>query len=127
MSRTAADSTMLRTVKRLMALSLATQREQLEQRRNATWPRPFLLRPPFLLFLVMLGESRWIRVSKSWTGPGLAVESRLLLGWASSRCVASTNEKECRWRGKGSLASASRRLPEKRLTCGSRSRESFAT
>lgn len=51
-SRTAALSTMLRTVKRLIALSLATHREQLEQRTNPTWPRPFLLRPPFLLFLV---------------------------------------------------------------------------
>ena len=43
---------MLRTVKRLMALSFATQREQFEQRTNLTWPRPFLLRPLFLLFLV---------------------------------------------------------------------------
>lgn len=51
-SRTAADSTMLRTVKRLIALSLGTHREQLEQRTKLTWPRPFLLRPLFLLFLV---------------------------------------------------------------------------
>ena len=51
-SRTAALSTMLRTVNRLMALSFATQREQLEQRTKPTWPRPFLLRPLFLLFLV---------------------------------------------------------------------------
>jgi hypothetical protein len=43
---------MFLTVKRLMALSLGTQREQLEQRKNLTMPRPFLLRPPFLLFLV---------------------------------------------------------------------------
>lgn len=43
---------MLRTVKRLMALSLGTHREQLEQRTKVTWPRPFLLRPLFLLFLV---------------------------------------------------------------------------
>ena len=43
--RIAADSTMLRMVKRLMALSLGTQRAQLEQRTGLTWPRPFLLRP----------------------------------------------------------------------------------
>lgn len=41
----AADSTMLRMVKRLIALSLGTQRAQLEQRTGLTWPRPFLLRP----------------------------------------------------------------------------------
>lgn len=41
----AADSTMLRMVKRLMALSLGTQRAQLEQRTGLVWPRPFLLRP----------------------------------------------------------------------------------
>ena len=51
-SRTAADSTILRTVKRLIALSLGTHREQFEQRTKPTWPRPFLLRPPFLRFLV---------------------------------------------------------------------------
>lgn len=54
-SRTAALSTMFLTVKRLMALSLPTQREQFEQRMNVTWPRPFLLRPPFLLFFVCRG------------------------------------------------------------------------
>lgn len=43
--RMAADSTMLRMVNRLMALSLGTQRAQLEQRTGLTWPRPFLLRP----------------------------------------------------------------------------------
>lgn len=53
MSRTAALSTMLRTVKRLIALSLPTQREQLEHLTNVTWPRPFLLRPLFRLFLVL--------------------------------------------------------------------------
>lgn len=52
MSRTAALSTMLRTVKRFIALSLATQREQFEQRTKVTCPRPFLLRPVFRLFLV---------------------------------------------------------------------------
>ena len=51
-SRTAALSTIFLTVKRLIALSFGTQREQLEQRMNVTWPRPFLLRPPFLLFFV---------------------------------------------------------------------------
>ena len=43
--RIAADSTMLRMVKRLIALSLGVQREQLLQRMGLTWPRPFLLRP----------------------------------------------------------------------------------
>ena len=51
-SLTAALSTMFLTVKRLIALSFATQREQLEQRTKLTWPRPFLLRPPLRLFLV---------------------------------------------------------------------------
>ena len=36
---------MLRMVKRLIALSLGVQREQLLQRMGLTWPRPFLLRP----------------------------------------------------------------------------------
>lgn len=36
---------MFRTWKRLMALSLGTQRQQLEQRTMAVWPRPCLERP----------------------------------------------------------------------------------
>ncbi|KAJ8605069.1 hypothetical protein MRB53_041542 [Persea americana] len=43
--RMAADSTMLRMVNLLMALSFGVQREQLEHRMGLTWPRPFLLRP----------------------------------------------------------------------------------
>jgi hypothetical protein len=43
--RIAADSTMLRMVNLLIALSLGVQREQLEHRMGLTWPRPFLLRP----------------------------------------------------------------------------------
>ena len=43
--RMAADSTMLRMVNLLIALSLGVHREQLEQRMGLTWPRPFLLRP----------------------------------------------------------------------------------
>jgi hypothetical protein len=43
--RIAADSTMLRMVNLLIALSLGVHREQLEQRMGLTWPRPFLLRP----------------------------------------------------------------------------------
>jgi len=43
----AADSTMLRMVNRLIALSLGVQRLQFEQRIGFTWPRPFLLRPLF--------------------------------------------------------------------------------
>ena len=38
----------VRTVKRLMALSLGVQRAQLEQRIGLVWPRPCLLRPLFL-------------------------------------------------------------------------------
>jgi len=38
--RIAADSTMLRMVNRLMALSLGVHREQLEHRMGLTWPRP---------------------------------------------------------------------------------------
>lgn len=41
----AADSTMLRMVNLLIALSLGVHRAQLEQRMGLTWPRPFLLRP----------------------------------------------------------------------------------
>jgi hypothetical protein len=55
-ARMAADSTMLRMVNRLMALSLGVQREQLLQRMGFTWPRPFLLRPLFFLFLTMVGD-----------------------------------------------------------------------
>lgn len=43
--RMAADSTMLRMVNLLIALSLGVHREQLEHRMGLTWPRPFLLRP----------------------------------------------------------------------------------
>jgi hypothetical protein len=50
----AADSTMLRMVNLLMALSLGVHREQLLQRMGLTWPRPFLLRPLFFLFLTMI-------------------------------------------------------------------------
>ena len=50
----AADSTMLRMVKRLMALSLGVHREQLLHRIGLTWPRPFLLRPLFFLFFTMI-------------------------------------------------------------------------
>ena len=43
--RIAADSTMLRIVNLLIALSFGVHLEQLEQRMGLTWPRPFLLRP----------------------------------------------------------------------------------
>ena len=52
MSLTAAASTMFRMTNFLMALSLGTHRAQLVQRIGCTWPRPFLARPLFLLFLV---------------------------------------------------------------------------
>jgi hypothetical protein len=55
--RMAADSTMLRMVNLLIALSLGVHREQLEHRMGLTWPRPFLLRPLWellaCLFLVV--------------------------------------------------------------------------
>ena len=38
-------------------------REQLEQRIEATWPRPFLLRPPALLFFVTVDSSHGSVVS----------------------------------------------------------------
>ena len=47
---------MFLTELRLMALSLGTQREQFEQRTERTCPRPFLLRPPPRLFLVILNR-----------------------------------------------------------------------
>ena len=45
---------MLRMVNLLIALSLGVHREQLLQRMGLTWPRPFLLRPLFFLFLTIL-------------------------------------------------------------------------
>merc|ERR1719343_854573 len=45
MSRWEDASTMLRTWKRLMALSFGTQRPQLQQRTMAEWPCPCLERP----------------------------------------------------------------------------------
>jgi hypothetical protein len=53
----AADSTMLRMVNLLIALSLGVHREQLEQRMGLTWPRPFLLRPLDARFLTILTDS----------------------------------------------------------------------
>jgi hypothetical protein len=77
--RMAADSTMLRMVNRLIALSFGVHREQLEHLMGLTWPRPassqvsgfqailirnriidilpFLLRPLFFLFLTILSMS----------------------------------------------------------------------
>lgn len=53
----AADSTMLRIVKRLIALSFGVHREQLEQRMGLTWPRPFLFRPLEVYISIFLEES----------------------------------------------------------------------
>lgn len=47
---------MLRMVNRLMALSLGVHREQLEHRMGLVWPRPFLLRPLFFLFLTIFAD-----------------------------------------------------------------------
>merc|ERR1719498_1804903 len=49
-------STMLRTWKRLMALSFGTERPQFEQRSMAVIPRPCLLRP---LLRRLLGMAVW--------------------------------------------------------------------
>ena len=54
--RMAADSTMLRMVNLLIALSLGVHREQLEHRIGLTWPRPFLLRP------LQIGQSCDMRI-----------------------------------------------------------------
>lgn len=66
MSLTAAASTMFRMTNFLMALSLGTHRAQLVQRIGCTWPRPFLARPLFLLFLVCMKTKILLRrMSKS--------------------------------------------------------------
>lgn len=93
--RMAADSTMLRMVNRLMALSLGVHREQLEHRMGLTWPRPvmdsvsgsceskpfagdqcspFLLRPLFFLFLTILTVSCVSWLSRGCVGEGRAVQ-----------------------------------------------------
>ena len=58
----AADSTMLRMVNLLIALSFGVQREQLEQRIGLTCPRPFLLRPLDARFLTILADSEGLLV-----------------------------------------------------------------
>ena len=63
----AADSTMLRMVNLLIALSLGVHREQLEQRIGLTWPRPFLLRPLDARFLTMMG-CFWIESDSAGLG-----------------------------------------------------------
>ena len=49
---------MFLTKKRLIALSLGQHLAQLEQRMYLTWPRPCLLRPPFLRLNVMVASRR---------------------------------------------------------------------
>lgn len=61
--RMAADSTMLRMVNLLIALSFGVQREQLEQRIGLTCPRPFLLRPLDARFLTILADSDVVLVA----------------------------------------------------------------
>ena len=58
--RIAADSTMLRMVNLLIALSLGVHREQFEQRMGLTWPRPFLLRPLFGGKVSLLGREKYL-------------------------------------------------------------------
>ena len=72
MSRIEDASTMLRTMKRLMALSLGMALPVDAQRTRLTWPRPFLLRPWLRRLTVILallcdlcaasGEACWRRV-----------------------------------------------------------------
>ena len=78
MSLTAAASTMFRMTNFLMALSLGTHRAQLVQRIGCTWPRPFLARPLFLLFLVCVRMKIPLRSSNL---PGLSpLPATLLAG-----------------------------------------------
>jgi hypothetical protein len=64
----AADSTMLRMVNLLIALSLGVHREQLEQRIGLTWPRPFLLRPLWCVSrVILLSPGSSSRVVPTWT------------------------------------------------------------
>jgi hypothetical protein len=79
--RIAADSTILRMVNLLIALSLGVHREQLEQRIGLTWPRPFLLRPLRFCQLAILsgrnsGEDR-ILGSSLLDHVGLILQGRL--------------------------------------------------
>ena len=67
MSLTAVASTMFRMTNFLMALSLGTHRAQLVQRIGCTWQRPFLARPLFLLFLVILEALRRERSSMGFS------------------------------------------------------------
>jgi hypothetical protein len=68
--RMAADSTMLRIVNLLMALSLGVQREQFEHLIGLTWPRPFLLRPLDARFLTMIAMCGGIRGARSTSSLG---------------------------------------------------------
>jgi len=70
MLHTVALLTMLQTVKHLIALSLATQHEQLEQHTNVTCPQPFLLHPVFCHFLVCLVDGTQ---NKGYTVDGLTM------------------------------------------------------
>lgn len=64
--RIAADSTMLRMVNLLIALSLGVHREQLEQRMGLTWPRPYFSSQfSFLIGLcVRVDRVKSVRVSR---------------------------------------------------------------
>merc|ERR1719498_540658 len=74
MSRCDEASTMLRTWKRLMALSFGTQREQLEQRTMAVWPRPWLERPLFLRLDGIVGGGLDQMISRSLVMPVCGLE-----------------------------------------------------
>lgn len=88
---------MFLTVKRLMALSLPTHREQFEQRTNLTWPRPFLLRPPLLRFLVY--KTRFSkRTQRASDGCIQSVESPSSQNSHNSRIVSQSSSRISLWR-----------------------------
>lgn len=70
---------MLRTVNRLIALSLGTQREQLEHRTKLTWPRPDLLR-------LLDGDER--KIEGGMRVSDIAFDAY----WNRSRATATWNE-----------------------------------
>ena len=56
---------MLRTMKRLIALSFGTALPVDAQRTRFTWPRPFLLRPCERRFTVIVVSSVWLSGDES--------------------------------------------------------------
>lgn len=61
-------------------------REQLEQRIEATWPRPFLLRPPALLFFVTVDSNHGKRCQRACYGE--LTQGCWVSAWWLSRAAA---------------------------------------